>query len=164
MQIEIALYKNGDSMGTLVSWFDSKKSDALGGQIYEHAEMHDLFKEHYPILLGALIDSGIFYGDWEFQLRYWLPQYYEILRKTWSFTRINLADFSGVLRLVEGNIDGCRVAYMLSGEAHVMPHEPELKMIDPREYDDLIKELKNKLLQRDAKIIELETALARRDE
>jgi hypothetical protein len=165
MEIEIELFKDGDHMGTKAIWHGAENhADGFGGDIYSPADMLDVFESNYAQLLGALIDSGDYLGDWEFQLNYWLPQYTAIIAKLRASTLVNLKFYSGSLFLSEGSLNGFCVASIENGNVHInMTGEPILKLVPFEEYEQQIKDLKNKLLQRSTRIIELESSLARRD-
>ncbi len=59
--MSVKLYKNGDSMSV---WTDAVDEDA--------------FVDEFVDVLSALIDENKYENDWEFQLRFWLPQFNEI--------------------------------------------------------------------------------------
>lgn len=58
------LYKDGDTMA-----------------VSTEADDEDQFHAEFCELLSDMINRNIFDGDWEFQLRFWLPQYVDICCK-----------------------------------------------------------------------------------
>jgi hypothetical protein len=60
----VKLFKNGDTMGIMTDCTD--ESD---------------FTEDFSTALSELISANAYQDDWEFQFRFWLPQYVDICCK-----------------------------------------------------------------------------------
>lgn len=69
----IQFYKDGDHMGIVTDCSDV-----------------DTFLDQLSSALSGMIDKGAYEGDWEFQLRFWLPNAFEICCRLRGLSEANV--------------------------------------------------------------------------
>jgi hypothetical protein len=97
------LFKDGDSMGI--------QTDC--------ADEHD-FNDEFAQVLGQLVESGNFTGDWYFQLTHWLPQFAELIA---GYRGYKAADVKKSTIMSVGNVD---VKDLVRGQTNGRNNRPKM--------------------------------------